>query len=416
MQAGATLSPTPSIPATRPVHGWSACVAVLAGGLTPFTVSVVGEMPVGELVLAATAAWVALCLVINHVVPGGLFRERTFRRLLVCQGIALLAYVVSDVYRHSAPHDMARGWARMVFLCIDVVAVVYLCSRDPRNLLWFLGAQLTGEVLHAMIAGPLFGAWWKFGLGVPVTFAVILLAARLGTLGIFLAAAALTAVHFSLDFRSAGGLTLLLAAGAGLQLIPARARRWVLPLAGAVTIGLLATFIFRQQTSAEAHRTSRSDIDRASMLQAAAEAFRDSPLIGHGSWFSNSHVYDNFLLIRDEAAKEAHVGGFAGPNQEVEGVALHSQLLVALAEGGIFGGAFFLVYGYELVRALRAHVLDLAWRSDTGVRVLLLLFAGWNLLMSPFSGAHRVFIALAVGAILLTRADERAAAEAGEAA
>jgi len=90
-----------------------------------------------------------------------------------------------------------------------------------------------------------------------------------------------------------------------------------------------------------ATRATRSDIERTAMVTAALEAFESSPLIGHGSWFSNSDVYENFMVLRHEAALREHVGGFASPNQTPDAMALHSQLLVALAEGGLFGGAFF---------------------------------------------------------------------------
>src|SRR5256885_8721320 len=42
----------------------------------------------------------------------------------------------------------------------------------------------------------------------------------------------------------------------------------------------------------------------------------------------------------------------ASPHQTPDAMALHSQLLVALAEGGLFGGAFFLVFGAGLLRAI----------------------------------------------------------------
>ena len=98
------------------------------------------------------------------------------------------------------------------------------------------------------------------------------------------------------------------------------------------------------------------------------------------------------------------MGGFASPNTDTEDsekMALHSQILVALAEGGIFGGAFFIVYGIALFRTLYKIVLFEKWHRLTPLCTLLLLLALWNLFCSPFSGAHRVYIAMTCGLMLL---------------
>src|ERR1044072_5879160 len=91
----------------------SGAVSFLASASTAFTVSLVGEMPVGEFLLFAAAGWALLCFVFNHAAPGRLFHSRLFWWMMVAQLVALIAYVASDIYRHSAPRDMARGWGRM---------------------------------------------------------------------------------------------------------------------------------------------------------------------------------------------------------------------------------------------------------------------------------------------------------------
>jgi hypothetical protein len=395
-----------------PAAGWlrpSALLALAAGLLTPFTISVVGEFPVGELVLLVVVGWVGLCVITHRTAPGPLFTQRYLYVLLVCELVALLAYMFSDFYRHSFPKDMARGWARMILLGLDVVAIAYLLGRSARNFLWFLAGQMLGDLANAVFFGALFGDAWKFGYGIPVTYVALMLAGLAGRVAVLLAAAGLGALHFALDFRSVGGLCLLVAAAAGLQLLPRRARLWALPCCVLATAALAAA-IFSHVRSGDdmEHRASRSDVDRSSMLQAAGEAFRDSPLVGHGSWFSRTDVYENFVQIRADRAKEAGIGGFAGPNEEPEAVALHSQILVTLAEGGIFGASFFFVYGAGLLWALWNQIMVAAWRRDLPVRVFQLCLASWHLVMSPFSGAHRVYIALAAGIILLVQAERRA--------
>ena len=415
MNTDARTSPLPwPVPfragaAPAPRAGWfhPACgVALIAGLLTAFTVSLVGEMPLGELVLLVVVAWAALCAAVHHTLPGPLFHRRYFAVLLVCQAVALLAYVLSDFYRHSDPRDMARGWARMILLGIDVVAVAYLLGRSRAVFPWFLAGVLAGDVANVFFVGALFGDVWKFGYGIPLTYAALMAASFAGPFVVLLTAAGFGALHFALDFRSVGALCIGVAAATGLQMLPVRWRLWALPAGALAALGAAVVLFGGVRSGDEMeHRSTRSDVDRSAMIQAATEAFTSSPLIGHGSWFSRSDVYANFMQIRDDLAKEAGVGGFAGPNEEPEAVALHSQLLVTLAEGGFFGATFFFAYGAGLAWALWDQVMVQPWSRARPVRVLLLLLASWHLVMSPFSGAHRVYIALAAGLILLIQAE-----------
>ncbi len=386
-------------------------VSFLAGALTAFTVSLVGEMPVGELVLILVTGWAFLVLALTHEWPGPLVRNPLFVALMVCQGVALAAYVVSDVYRGSTPHDMARGWGRMVFLAIDLAAVAYLLGCSARNFPRFVLGVQAGAAAAAFIHGPLFGDIWKFGVGVPLTVAALMLASRGGLVVAGLAACVMGLVHFAMDFRSLGMICLLVAVLTGVQLFPRAWRAWVVPVG--LAAGLVAVSLVYQYTQAsrEDRRSSRSNIDRSAMVLAATEAFKESPFLGHGSWFNRSDVIDNYLLIRDAAAKEAGIGGFAGPNEEVEGVSLHSQILVALAEGGLFGAAFFIVFTFAIVWGLREQVIVREWRSAAPLRVFVLCLAFFNVFLSPFSGAHRVHIALAAGLLVLLHQERIEAAD-----
>lgn len=395
----------PSAESSRdPWWSISGGVSFLASASTAFTVSFVGEMPVGEFFLIGAAIWAVLCLVVNHAPPGRLFRSGYFWALMVAQLVAFVAYVASDLYRHSAPHDMARGWGRMLFLAIDVVAVAYLFSCSRKNFVWFVLGQAIGALAYTAIYGPMFGDMWKFGVGSPITYGVFLLAPFAGALTTSLAVAGVGVLHLNLDYRSMGGICIVAAMLVLLLRTPSRFRWWIAPLGLALAVA--GVFQLYEQ-SQRGTRATRSDIERAAMVTAAKEAFEKSPLIGHGSWFSNSDVYDNFMLIRHEAAKQARVGGFAGANQAPGDEALHSQILVALAEGGVFGGAFFFVFGAGLVWALGYAVLVRTWSRLGPMQILILLLATWNLLFSPFSGAHRVYIAMACGLILLLKTERQ---------
>lgn len=400
-----------SVGASEGGAGWT-MASLAAGALTPFTVSLVGEMPVGELVLMAVCAWSVFLLAMTRRWPSPLWRGGWFAAFMAFQASALAAYVVSDFYRGSAPNDMMRGWGRMVFLAVNLVAMATLLGRDARNLLWFVGGLQLGEVAAAVVHGPLFGDWWKFGVGIPVTFTVLGLAGCAGAWVSAAVAAGLCLLNFAMDFRSVGALCMLVAAMLAVQAFPRRVRLWLVPVGAMLALVAVAVVYQRSQATMEGGRAGRSDIDRSSMLQAAWEGFAESPFVGQGSWFSRSKVIDNYLYIRDAAAREARVGGFAGPNEETEGVALHSQILVALAEGGLFGAAFFFAYGAGLIWALCDQVLGRAFDRWSAVRLFLLVLAFFHLFMSPFSGAHRVHIALAAGLVMLMAWERRPEIEA----
>jgi hypothetical protein len=391
---------------TRPGSLWlsvSAWTSFLAGFLTPFTISLVGEMPVGEIVLMAVAAWAVLCVFLHRAWPGPLLGNKFLWTLLAAQLIGLGGYIFSDLYRHSFPHDMVRGWSRMVFLDIDLIAIAYLLDCAPRNFFVLQTGLCLGAVASALILGPLFGDMWKFGVGAPLTFLILFLASFAGAFPTMLAAAAIGAVHFTFDYRSVGGLCLLMVVLTFLQVMPRRFRLWLAPLLLVSAVGALVWIVGQKEGDV---RATRSDVERSSMAIAALEAFEESPLIGHGSWFSNTDVYDNFMVIRHAAAKQAHVGGFTDPNKDPGAVAVHSQILVALAEGGLFGAAFFFVYGAGLFSALYNLVFVRRWHRLSPFCLLVLLFALWDFFCSPFSGAQRVTISLSCGLILLLKSDE----------
>jgi hypothetical protein len=369
--------------------------AFSAGILTAFTISIGGEMPLGEIVLIGVFVWIAVWVVATGSFPPEVPRTRLFRVMLLCQAIAFLAYVCSDLYRHSSAHDMSRGWARMVFLAIDIVSVAYLIGCSQLNLLIFISGEMMGDVLHAVTFGALFDDMWKFGVGVPLTYLAFFMASLLGRTALIVAAFAMGAVHFAMDFRSFGGICLAAGAATFLTRFPRGIRALMAIPAIVVVGGGIAAYAFYPR--GDNQRAASSDLSRSSMLTAAFQGFCSSPIIGQGSWFSKSTVLDNFMAIQAEAAKAQHVGGVPAAKQDPGGVAMHSQILVALAEGGIFGAAFFLAFGAALVGAIYRLTFILDGNRFTGIYLLILITALFNWFLSPFSGAHRVYIAVACG-------------------
>jgi hypothetical protein len=375
-------------------------VAFAAGLLTPFSVNVVGTMPLGELVFLAALGAVGTWMLLQRSLPAGLWRSRMFWLLLGSQAIALGGYVLADLYRGSSTNDLLRGWARMVFLAIDLVAVALIFQVDRRGsgAQGFLGFQwgyAAGMALHAVFGEVLFNDYWKFGFAIPVTIAVLLITPLLGFWTTLLSSVGLGVLHMAMDYRSMGAICLLVPAGMALQKFTPRSRLWILPVVAVLGVGAVGWLYFSRE--APTSRSSRSDIERTAMLQAAWDGFRRSPVIGHGSWFSKSDVMDEFFAIRFERSILNGVGSFSEADDTGGGIALHSQMLVGLAEGGLLGGCFFIVYTLLVLWALAHCVLWQAWHRWSAIYLLTLTFALWGVAMSPFSGMHRILIAVAAG-------------------
>lgn len=378
--------------APLPARVWLA----FAVGLTnPFTLRLVGLMPVSEVILLAAGAVYFLRLVLSHRMDETLVGGWPFRWLMVAQAVALFGYVLSDVWRGSSTPDIARGWARMVFLAFDVGCMAVLFGDVRVFVAYQLGVAASG--CHVLVHGALFGDAWKFGYGVPLTVLALLVCPLAGPVAACGGIVAMAAVHWAMDFRSMALICALLAAVLALTWFPLRVRGWLVPLGVVLAV---AAFALRGQIVGEgSERSKRSDAERTAMLSAASEAFFASPLVGQGSWFSNSKVMDRFVEIRAENARAAGVGGFGDDDGET--MAIHSQMLVGLAEGGLLGGCFFATYGAFLLWGLWRVAARRPWDRLTAIYLFLLFSGLLNLCFTPFSGAARVDIAATVGALLM---------------
>jgi hypothetical protein len=377
-------------------------MSFFCGLLKPFTVRVVGAMPLGEIPLLLGLGIFALCLISTGNFPAPLLRTPLFWALFTAQLIGLTGYVVSDLYRDSASGDMIRGWARMIFLGADffALAVLFGVGWAP-----FVALQLglVFSVIEPLLNGPLFGDYWKFGWAFPLTTAVFLTAPLLGRVAAPAAALALGVVHFTMDFRSMTAICTAVGGLLTLAIFPRPARR-VLFFTGVLVVA--AGLLVMNTSTTTSQRSVRSDVERSAMMEAAWIGFTRSPWIGQGSWFSQSDVMEVFLDIRAENAHLAGIGGFE--NTDAGDVAIHSQLLVALAEGGLFGGTFFFLYGLLLLWTIYAVSVERDWDRLTPILVFTLVVAFIDLCISPFSGAHRLGISVAAAAML------RVAFESGE--
>jgi O-antigen ligase len=204
-----------------------------------------------------------------------------------------------------------------------------------------------------------------------------------------------------LDYRSLGALCVLVGSVA-----IARTKRvsrrsiagWA--TAGAMLLTAIGVISISMQSSAEfADRRQESNASRLASIQVATDQVLESPLIGHGSWASNSALLDAVRNLTRNLGSKSTV--------ESDAFGAHSMVLQAWFEGGLLALAFPLMYGFVLLTGIGA-----AWnaRGDTGKPIALIclwLFGSLNhLLFSPFNGSHRIDVAFSVVMAVISLAKE----------
>jgi O-antigen ligase len=203
-----------------------------------------------------------------------------------------------------------------------------------------------------------------------------------------------------LSARSLGGIALLSGVLYGVRFAHG-VKRPIVFLAAAAA--MVVVVIAAQQTMQENPDKMSSNIERTSMIETAAESFISSPIVGQGTWYASSKMMRHIEQHRMDIDPKFH--GYS--EEEAKTLTIHSQILTALAEAGILGGAFFIAYGALILKTIRTLT---KYPVPHRAFVLYLLVDGlWNLCMSPFSGASRVSISLVVCAsllVILQRQDE----------
>ena len=349
-------------------------------------------MPVSELLLALVVAHALVWLALARRMPAPIASPGLLGFVLACQFVALGSYIVSDLWWQSTPFDMIRGWLRMIFLLLDMAAFALLFGGDSRSFVLFQVGTCFA-VFPTLLAGPQFGDYWKFGFAYPVTILVLIAVPRFfGFWASVVGCLGLGFLHSLLGFRSLGAGCTLLGLTLAARTIPLRLRKLLFIYCLLVVLVTLPWAAGKILTDTSG-RATRSNVERSAMLEAAWEGFLNSPLIGNGSWFSRSSVWDIFLLIRSTKEHEAG-GGLQFDSRNFQGAAIHSQILTALAEGGAFGATFFLIYGALMLWGIWFLLTDAPWNWLIPIRLFILFLSLWAFFMSPFSGIARVSISL----------------------
>lgn len=375
--------------------GWLALMSLACGIASARAVNLIGEFYLGELLLIQVALFVML-----FGRDRSLLDISEFGVFVQTAVLMLAGYIISDIYRDTDPGQFLRGWARVIVLALDLMALAIVVARDRRNLWWFvLGMGIGGIVQLAVRGVPIMSApGWKFGYATPIAYLLACLCYFLPVKLACIAFAALGVWNIFMDFRILGAICLLIAAVlwvrasnpeglTGFQLLKLLSACMI---AGAIlAAGLYAT------EEEFGHRREGSNVGREAGIIVAVRGVVESPIVGYGSWPTDPRLVS---LFQEQVAEE---GQGYGDSARVQVFTAHSQALQAWIEGGVLAAMFFIYYGLRLV-ATNFHV-SLQRRPDGYLPIFLLFLTYdlWHLFMSPFSGPTRLPIAVGIAVICM---------------
>lgn len=336
----------------------------------------------------------------------------TGKWLIALCSLWLVSQCVTDIVRHSAFIDYARGWSN-IGMTIAYLAVLWtLFEGKPRRIVLYGWGLVLGTILtvfispdYLMLEDP-----WKFGLGTPVTLALFLFASRKECSGLWPAilSAAMGVLNIVLGIRSLGGACLVASLyllvthsmrkkGVGMRTLKATT---MLKIMASIVIGFAGILWVYQFAASRGilgeDARSKYEIEASGQygillggrteLLGSIPAIYDSPILGHGSWAKDP----TYLLIEQQGlALMGYSMADEIPEEEIkEGlIPSHSYLFGAWVDSGILGAVFWGWVGFMTIKVLmRVH-------PPSVVLLPLMAFAAfsllWDILFSPYGAPGR---------------------------
>jgi hypothetical protein len=383
-------------------------VFILFCGLTsPIIIQAVGLLFLGEIILSVFGLFILL----NRFFPSPnrwtvqILSSPVLQQSLIALGITFLGYFISDWHAHSSTADCLRGWARLIFLFLDIVALSCASLQNRWNLWWFSIGLGVGGVIRAAIIGDVFNPEnWK-GLFSPAFSLLLLICTSpipnqyilAGLIGLF------GLVNVILDARILALQCLIVSAITWVKIknvtkIPIK--KILISLCIALFL-LLAVYSYTEGQYAS--RRDGSNITRMAGYQVAAKAILESPIIGYGSWAKNKEYANEYIdLIKLSYPEPLRPRLY----EEVAYIPAHSQIVQAWVEGGILGIAFFLWFGYGLIWGIMFLVNQPYYNRFFPLFLFNLVISFWHFWASPFASGHRITMAISVATLCILSLEE----------
>jgi hypothetical protein len=395
-------------------------LALVAPLLVAFEIRVVGHLVLAEFVLLLSLPFLLARA-----------RDQIDRPMKVILGFGLLwlaSQILTDLVRHTAFHDFARGWSRIFFTLSSLLAIDLICRNKSRRLALFGFGLSLGLLLGYVVSPTAFQRTdsWKFGIGPPVTLLIALAATRprvqrfaLLPIGILCVAAFL---NLALGARSLGGICLLAAGYLAFQAYSLRGAHGAPRLsarkvavvtgltlllglgflrgyeyaAGHGLLGQAAKAKYALQSNGKIKLIAPFAADRPTFL-IGIRAIEASPVIGHGSWARNPKYTTEVVA---ELKKDGYI---VDPNlmnqlRTEDRIPAHSYLLEAWVDGGIAGGIFWLVI-LGLVGAVFLTLYAIRDKLSPLIAFLMMSLA-WSIFLSSYGDNDRIIAAYSIVVML----------------
>lgn len=386
---------------------------------TSFSVRVVGDLPVSEILLIPMVPVLVLFSKRRRGNP-------LLRNLYILLGVWLVGQILTDLYRQTPAADWMRGDAAIIFFSLDITGLFFLLSENSRRKIVFVIGYVLGTFLVTRFAPSRSaqGEPWKFGYAGGTILLVVLLSCffyryhRYLVVGFLYAGIIL--VNLVQNYRSPI-LNLLVSLVLVIPIIPERVGRLrLLPrrgsvmrvavLAGTVMLGgWVASTLVHLATSAgyvtedmQAKNAEQASAKGGMLLSGRPEilvssrAVMDSPIIGHGSW-AKDHRYEEMLSdMMVEQGLKANLEDVERGSQGL--IPSHSHIMGAWVWAGILGAIFWVYLYWQVVRSIvRVTILR---PPLAPLYAYFLVEYSWDILFSPFGSTLRMYESLVIVIIL----------------
>jgi hypothetical protein len=340
-------------------------------------------------------------------------KERRGRKFLILCSIWLLSQIITDLIRHTPFKDYARGWSAIGLTLMVFSAIFSLLYGNPRRITIYASGLVTGGLLACFINPNelLDSDFWKFGLCLPCTLLVLLIASRKDVRGHWPVLLTAGIGIFNVIMGSRGAGQICLAAALYMVLTRYLQRRvaehqtvkgtTIVMVAGSVVVGMFGIYWVYQyaaksgklgenaRTKYETQSSGKYGVllgGRVEML-ASVPAVIDSPIIGHGS-FAKDPKY--LIIMRQALAFMGYEGAEEGDAGELEEGAIptHSHLMGAWVSAGILGALIWswvwLLAGKMLLRTYPVGIKLFPLGSFAAIQLL------WDIVFSPYGAQMRL--------------------------
>jgi uncharacterized protein involved in exopolysaccharide biosynthesis len=359
----------------------------------------------------------SLLLAFTTLVFAGRLRIRSplEKKFIILCSLWLTSQIATDLVRHSAFSDYARGWSNIAMTIVNFSVIYKLLYGRPRRIVIFGWGMVVGNFLTYLInpSDLVLADPWKFGMAFPVTFAVFLFASRSGFRGNWPAALGVLvgAINVVMGARARGGICL--AAATYLLVRQVMRKRQLrnykvgfgqkIAMSTALILGIVGILSAYQYIAEagilgdkarekyEAQSGGKYGVLLGGRVEGLASipAIIDSPILGHGSWAKNP-IY----LMAEQRALIllGYTDGLdLSPEDLEEGlIPTHSYLLGAWVYAGILGAVF-----WAWIWLLTARVLLKVYPPNIVVPAAVSWFAFemlWNILFSPYGAEVRITV------------------------